>query len=91
MYSGPATTLSAQSVISSAKNFFESFLADNYNFLDSTELVHWMNKVIDEDIELDGFIKISTEIRERRRKDKRNERERSKRKNKKNNINRTTN
>ena len=39
----------------------------------------------------DGFIKISTEIRERRRKDKRNERERNKRKNKKNNINRTTN
>ena len=55
-----ATTLSAQSVISSAKNFFESFLADNYNFLNSTELVHWMNKVIDEDIELDGFIKIRT-------------------------------
>ena len=57
-YSGPSTTLSAQSVISSAKNFFESFLADNYCFLDSSELLHWMNKVIDENNELDSFIRI---------------------------------
>ena len=55
-----ATTLSAQSVISSAKNFFESFLADNYAFLDSTELIHWMNKVVDENNELDDFIQIKS-------------------------------
>ena len=53
-----ATTISAQSVISSAKNFFESFLADNYAFINSTELVHWMNVVIAENNELDSFIKI---------------------------------
>jgi len=57
-WSGPSTTLSAQSVISSAKNFFESFLADNYSFLNSTELIHWMNKVIDENNELDSFIQL---------------------------------
>ena len=60
LYSGPSTTLSAQSVISSAKNFFESFLADNYNFINSTELIHWMNKVIAENNELDDFIQIKT-------------------------------
>lgn len=56
-YSGPATTLSAQSVISTAKNFFESFLCDNYNFININELIHWMNKIIKEDnFELDKFI-----------------------------------
>ena len=57
-YSGPATTLSAQSVISTAKNFFEGFLADNYPFLNSSECVHWMNIMLkeSEDIELDDFI-----------------------------------
>lgn len=56
-YSGPATTLTAQSVISTAKNFFESFLADNYNFININELIHWMNKIIKEDnFELDDFI-----------------------------------
>jgi hypothetical protein len=59
-WSGPATTLSAQSVISSAKNFFEAFLADNYSFLNSTELIHWMNIVVNEENELDDFIKIRT-------------------------------
>lgn len=47
-------------MISSAKNFFESFLADNYSFLNSTELIHWMNKVVDENNDLDSFIKIRT-------------------------------
>ena len=60
MINKKATTLSAQSVISSAKNFFESFLADNYSFLNSTELIHWMNKVIDENNEIDDFIQIKT-------------------------------
>lgn len=57
-YSGPATTLSAQSVISTAKNFFEGFLADNYPFLNSSECIHWINVMLkdSEDIELDEFI-----------------------------------
>ena len=41
-YSGPATTLSAQSVISTTENLFESFLAGNYDFLDLNELSDWI-------------------------------------------------
>ena len=33
-HSGPATTVSAQSVISTTENTFEAFIADNYYFLD---------------------------------------------------------
>ena len=63
VYSGPATTLSAQSVISTAKNFFEGFLADNYPFLNSSECIHWINVMLkdSEDIELDDFINIISE------------------------------
>lgn len=63
VYSGPATTLSAQSVISTAKNFFEGFLADNYPFLNSSECIHWINMMLkhSEDIELDDFINIISE------------------------------
>ena len=62
-YSGPATTLSAQSVISTAKNFFEGFLADNYPFLNSSECIHWINVMLkdSEDIELDEFIHMINE------------------------------
>lgn len=56
-YSGPATTLTAQSVISTAENFFESFLSDNYKFININELIHWMNKIIKEDnFKIDKFI-----------------------------------
>ena len=55
-WSGPATTLSAQSVISTTETTFESFVADNYLFLDLTECVHWMNVILEEDIELDPWI-----------------------------------
>lgn len=56
-WSGPATTLSAQSVISTAKDFFESFLADNHIFLNMTELINWCNelKELDND-DIDDFI-----------------------------------
>lgn len=47
-YSGPATTLSAQSVIATTENLFESFLADNYNFLDLDELADWLSVVLHE-------------------------------------------
>ena len=57
LHSGPATTLSSQSVISTAKNFFESFLADNYYFIDSNELIHWMNLIIGNSTDVDSFIR----------------------------------
>ena len=41
IWSGPATTLTAQSVISTAEQFFEGFLADNYLYLDLTECLEW--------------------------------------------------
>lgn len=60
LWSGPATTLSAQSVISTAETLFEGFIGDNYTFLNLTELIEWSNKAIkkfhEEDGELDDFI-----------------------------------
>lgn len=47
-WSGPATTLTAQSVISTAETFFEGFLADNYTFIDLNELMTWCKKVLAE-------------------------------------------
>ena len=47
-YSGPATTLSAQSVISTTQNMFEAFLADNYNFLNFEEWFDWIDCVLTE-------------------------------------------
>lgn len=51
-----ATTLSAQSVISTTENLFEAFIGDNYNFLDSNELFEWINTAlhtIAEDVDFD--------------------------------------
>ena len=56
-WSGPATTLTAQSVISTAQQTFEGFLADNYLFIDLTELLEWIRIVIKENHYLDEFIK----------------------------------
>lgn len=47
-WSGPATTLSAQSVISTTENLFEAFLADNYYFLDYDEFCNWIMIVMDQ-------------------------------------------
>ena len=41
-HSGPATTVSAQSVISTTENTFEAFIADNYYFLDMNEFMDWI-------------------------------------------------
>lgn len=58
LYSGPATTLTAQSVISTTEQLFESFLVDNYFFIDINELMHWLEVIIDDnkDFILDDFI-----------------------------------
>lgn len=59
-WSGPATTLTAQSVISTAETMFESFLAGNYIYLNLTELLEWCETVLknDKDMELDDFIQL---------------------------------
>lgn len=57
-YSGPATTLTAQSVISTTETTFEAFLSDNFQFIDINECFHWLNIIINQDYELDEFINI---------------------------------
>jgi hypothetical protein len=56
-WSGPATTLTAQSVISTAKTTFESFLADNYIFLNLTELIEWIQTILKEEYKVDEWVK----------------------------------
>lgn len=58
-YSGPATTLSAQSVISTTEQLFESFLVNNYLYIDLNEVMQWLSVVLKEKetVELDDFIK----------------------------------
>lgn len=51
-----AVTGTAQSVISSTKTFFESFLVDNYKFIDINEAFHYMNMVCNQDYKLPKYI-----------------------------------
>lgn len=55
-YSGPATTGTAQSVISTTETFFEAFLMDNYKFIDINEAFHYMNEILSQDYKLDDYI-----------------------------------
>ena len=56
-WSGAATTLTAQSVISTAENLFESFLVDNYQYVNINEMFDWLRIVIkEEDTFIDPFI-----------------------------------
>lgn len=68
-WSGPATTNSAQQVISTCENLFEAFCVDNYNFLDLNELLHWCEVVLEQekDTTLDEFVTLHTvdEVHER--------------------------
>ena len=57
-WSGPATTLTAQSVISTAETTFEAFLADNYVFLNLTELMEWIQIVLSEECEIDKWVEL---------------------------------
>lgn len=58
-YSGPATTHTAQEIISSAEMLFEGLLADNYIFLNTTECIDWLHTVTKdyENSYCDEFIK----------------------------------
>lgn len=56
LYSGPATTLTAQSVISTTETAFEAFLGDNHVFIDLNEFFDWAKCMLDEEIEIDDWI-----------------------------------
>ena len=56
-YSGPATTNSAQVVISTTMNMFESFVADNYNFIDLNEFFDWAHCIFSNYEDPDDFIR----------------------------------
>ncbi len=56
LWSGPATTLTAQSVISTTETAFEGFLGDNYLFIDLNEFFDWAKVVLEEDWELDDWV-----------------------------------
>lgn len=55
-WSGPATTGTAQSVISTTETFFEGFLVDNYKFIDINECFHYMNLIRKQDYKLPSWI-----------------------------------
>lgn len=59
-WSGPATTLSAQSVISTTESTFEAVIGDNYLFVDSNEMCKWIEIVLSEKGDLDSFIKLKS-------------------------------
>lgn len=56
-YSGPATTLTAQSVISTTMGVFEAVVGDNFKFLDINECFHWMNLIVEQDYEMPKWVK----------------------------------
>ena len=55
-WSGPATTGTAQSVISTTETLFEGFLVDNYQFIDINECFHFMETILDDDYKLEDYI-----------------------------------
>ena len=59
-WSGPAVTGGAQQVISTCEQCFEGFVADNYNFIDITECIEWLNLVLSDFDYLDDFIQIQS-------------------------------
>lgn len=48
VWSGPATTCTAQSCISTAYATFEAFIMDNFLFINVNECFHWLNEVVKE-------------------------------------------
>lgn len=55
-WSGPATTGGAQATISSCEQMFEGFVADNYDFINLTECMEWMNTALEDFDYIDDFI-----------------------------------
>lgn len=61
-YSPSATTLMAQSMVTSAAAFFESYLGDNQKFYSINEWFDWINAILSKKLDIDGFIYIPSEI-----------------------------
>lgn len=59
-YSPAATTLMAQSIITTMAAFFEGFVGDNQKFYSASECFDWMNKVIEKEEKIHKWIKIPT-------------------------------
>ena len=55
-WSGPATTCTAQSVISTTETMFEAFLSDNFYFIDINECMTWLELVRSEKNVPDDFV-----------------------------------
>ena len=57
-WSGPATTLSAQQIISTTESTFEAFVADNYDFLNMNEFFDWIHSfLLDAPVIIDDWVK----------------------------------
>ena len=56
VFDNKATTGTAQSVIATTYTTFESFVGDNYIFLDLDECLFWISEAIKEDIDMDPWI-----------------------------------
>lgn len=57
-YSPPATTLMAQSIITTAAAFFEAFLGNNQKFFNINEFFDWANQVISTETEIEKWVKV---------------------------------
>lgn len=60
-YSPAATTLMAQSIITTMAAFFEGFVGDNQKFFNNNECFDWMNAVIQKDEKIPKWLYIPTE------------------------------
>ena len=56
-WSGPATTGTAQSVISTTETLFEGYLVDNYKFIDDNECYHFINEILKQDYKIPKWVK----------------------------------
>ena len=59
-YSPAATTLMAQSIITTMAAFFEGYVGDNHKFFHIDECFDWMNKVIEKDEKIPKWIERPT-------------------------------
>ena len=57
-YSPPATTLMAQSIITTAAAFFESFLGNNQKFFSTNEFFDWAEQVLSSENKPDNWVKV---------------------------------
>lgn len=56
LWSGPACTGAAQSVITTTETAFEGFFADNFLFLDMDDCLHWCKEIISQDYEIEDWV-----------------------------------